>query len=62
VSTGACRPIGCTGTGACGPAAPGYHRRVTALEAFYTGLLVLSAVVIVWFSVFVVWRLYKGQR
>jgi hypothetical protein len=35
---------------------------VTALEAFYTGLLVLSAVVIVWFSVFVVWRLYKGQR
>lgn len=45
------------------PAGPaGYHRRVTALELFYTSLLVLSAVVISWFSVFVVWRLYKGQR
>jgi hypothetical protein len=35
---------------------------VTGLEAFYTGLLALSAVVIVWFTVFVVWRLFKGQR
>ncbi|SDQ84052.1 hypothetical protein SAMN05428996_2849 [Quadrisphaera sp. DSM 44207] len=32
------------------------------LEAFYTGLLGLSAVVITWFSGFVVYRLFKGQR
>jgi hypothetical protein len=35
---------------------------MSALEAFYTTLLVLSAIVIIWFSGFVVWRLYKGQR
>jgi hypothetical protein len=32
------------------------------LEGFYTSLLVLSALVITWFAVFVVYRLFKGQR
>lgn len=35
---------------------------IGALEAFYTSLLVLSSVVIFWFSGFVLWRLFKGQR
>lgn len=33
-----------------------------ALEAFYLTLLVLASLVIVWFSGFVVYRLFKGQR
>lgn len=32
------------------------------LEIFYTSLLVLSAVVIGWFSVYVVYKLFTGQR
>ncbi len=32
------------------------------LEAFYLTLLVLASLAIVWFSVFVVYRLFKGQR
>ena len=32
------------------------------LEAFYLTLLVLSALTIAWFSVFVVYKLFKGQR
>ncbi len=32
------------------------------LELFYGGLLVLAFVFIAWFSVYVVYRLYKGQR
>jgi hypothetical protein len=32
------------------------------LEGFYTSLLVLSALVITWFAVFVVYKLFKGQR
>ncbi len=35
---------------------------VNALEIFYTGLLVASALVITWFAFFVVYRLYRGQR
>jgi hypothetical protein len=35
---------------------------VSALEIFYTSLLAASALAIVWFSVFVVYRLYRGQR
>lgn len=31
------------------------------MVAFYTALLVLSAVVITWFAVFVVYRLFRGQ-
>lgn len=31
------------------------------VEAFYVTLLVLSGVVITWFTVFVVYKLYKGQ-
>ena len=44
------------GTGYPGPMS------VLALEIFFTSLLVLSTVVILWFSVFVVWRLFRGQR
>ncbi|MEJ5866785.1 hypothetical protein WDZ16_14395 [Pseudokineococcus marinus] len=33
-----------------------------ALEVFYTSLLVLSAVVIGWFAVYVVYKLFTGQR
>lgn len=32
------------------------------LEAVYTSLLVLSALVIGWFAVLVVYKLFKGQR
>lgn len=32
-----------------------------AVELFYTGLLVLAVLVIVWFSAYVVYKLYKGQ-
>ncbi len=32
------------------------------LEFFYTGLLVLMFLVITWFSVYVVYKLYQGQR
>lgn len=31
------------------------------MENLFTGLLVLSAVVITWFAVFVVYRLFRGQ-
>jgi hypothetical protein len=32
------------------------------LEAFYLALLGLSALAIAWFSVYVVYKLFKGQR
>lgn len=32
------------------------------LEFFFIGLLVASALAISWFSVYVVWKLFKGQR
>ena len=32
------------------------------LEIFYTGLLVLIFLFIAWFSVYVVYKLYEGQR
>ena len=32
------------------------------LEGVYLGLLVAATLVIGWFSVFVVYRLFKGQR
>ena len=35
---------------------------MTGLEIFFIGLLVAATLVIGWFSVFVVYRLYKGQR
>jgi hypothetical protein len=35
---------------------------VSALEIAYTSLLVASALAITWFAVFVVYRLYRGQR
>ncbi len=31
------------------------------LELFYTSLLVLSSLVIGWFSVYAVYKLFKGQ-
>ncbi len=33
-----------------------------ALEVFFTSLLVISSVVIFWFTGFVLWRLFQGQR
>ncbi len=32
------------------------------LELFYTGLLVLVFLLVAWFSVYVVYKLYQGQR
>jgi hypothetical protein len=32
------------------------------LEFFYTGLLVAAFAFITWFSVYVVYKLYQGQR
>lgn len=32
------------------------------LEVVYTSLLVLSALVIGWFSLYAVYKLFKGQR
>ena len=32
------------------------------LELFYTGLLVVVFAFIAWFSVYVVYKLYQGQR
>ena len=32
------------------------------LELFYTGLLVLVFLFISWFAVYVVYKLYEGQR
>jgi len=31
------------------------------MEAFFTGLLVAVAVLIAWFSIYVVYKLYQGQ-
>ena len=35
---------------------------IHALETFYLVLLIAVSIVIAWFSVFVVYRLFKGQR
>ena len=32
------------------------------LEIFYTGILVVAFLFIGWFSIYVVYRLYQGQR
>ena len=32
------------------------------LEYFYTGLLASSFVLVTWFAVYVVYRLFQGQR
>ena len=32
------------------------------LEFFYTGILVLAFLFISWFAVYVVYKLYEGQR
>lgn len=34
---------------------------MNTLEIFYTGLLVVVAMIITWFSFYVVYKLYKGQ-
>jgi hypothetical protein len=34
----------------------------SVLEVFFTGLLVAVAVLIAWFSFYVVYKLYKGQE
>lgn len=33
-----------------------------ALEYFFTGLLAVNFVLIAWFAVYVVYKLYAGQR
>lgn len=35
---------------------------MVGLEIFFIGLLVASALAIAWFSFYVVWKLFKGQR
>ena len=35
---------------------------MAALELFYIGLLIAATLTIGWFAVFVVLKLYKGQR
>lgn len=35
---------------------------VVTLEFFYTGLLVAAFLLITWFSVYVVYKLFQGQR
>jgi hypothetical protein len=35
---------------------------VSTIEAAFTSLLVATAVVVTWFAVFVVYRLFRGQR
>ena len=32
------------------------------IEYFYTGLLIAAFLLITWFSVYVVYKLYQGQR
>jgi len=32
------------------------------VEYFYTGLLIAAFLLITWFSVYVVYKLYQGQR
>jgi hypothetical protein len=36
--------------------------RPTVLEYFFSGILALSFAFITWFSVYVVYKLYEGQR
>ncbi len=36
--------------------------RPLVLELFYTGLLVLVFLFITWFAIYVVYKLYEGQR
>lgn len=38
------------------------ERPASVLEFVYTGLLVLVFLFITWFSVYVVYKLYQGQR
>jgi hypothetical protein len=47
---------------AVGAAEPGRSSIGGVLEAVYLTLLCLSALMIAWFAVFVVYRLFKGQR
>lgn len=42
--------------------AAGSIAAVSALEIVYTSVLVATSVVIGWFAVFVVYRLFRGQR
>ena len=51
-----------TGAGPWTRSARGYTRPVLWLEIFYTALLVATFLIIGWFSVYVVYKLYQGQR
>lgn len=35
---------------------------MSVLDGVYTGLLIFITVLIAWFSVYVVYKLYQGQR
>ncbi len=41
---------------------PQWERPVSGLEIFFDGLLALMAVLITWFAIFSVMKLYQGQR
>ena len=41
---------------------PAYQEGIFVLELVYTGILVLAFAFIGWFSVYVVYKLYQGQR
>ncbi|SDT72785.1 hypothetical protein SAMN05216371_4363 [Streptomyces sp. TLI_053] len=41
---------------------PPWEPPVSGLEIFFDGLLALMAVLITWFAVFSVMKLYQGQR
>jgi hypothetical protein len=41
---------------------PASQERLHVLEIVYTGILVLAFAFIAWFSVYVVYKLYQGQR
>ncbi|GHH79507.1 hypothetical protein GCM10018781_57660 [Kitasatospora indigofera] len=41
---------------------PQWERPVSGLEIFFDSLLALMAVLITWFAIFSVMKLYQGQR
>jgi len=44
------------------PSNPPLERTVSGLEIFFDSLLALMAVLITWFAIFSVMKLYQGQR
>lgn len=46
----------------CRHMSPQWERPVSGLEIFFDSLLALMAVLITWFAIFSVMKLYQGQR